>query len=319
MGTLPIGDGGSRKLPWENKERYVIGSGELGLLTELQMPRRGSIVPLPPDFLRCPTIASAIVSPARSGGEKHATELPAWTPEPLIELEPDGDSLDLEPSQLNPIVPSTRSADVHTPLFGQRARAGADLIWSLEEPARGDANAPQSLRGPTVDSAEDARPPILRGRNDWVGDAVPKGDLLPTEKTFVPGARAGKEAGPSTMPSLRVGSNGWGAQLSPVVADVETASAAHRIAAFSPGTRFRVAVDKGVMGLGITIKEIRGRFFVYRLQTLPDGSPGAAEVCTWVPVARALRYSSCRIPFSLSIFLFLSRSAFVHQYPKHYS
>ena len=59
---------------------------------------------------------------------------------------------------------------------------------------------------------------------------------------------------------------------------VETASAAERIAAFRPGTRFRVAVDKGLTGLGITVKEIRGRFFVYKLQALADGSPGAAEV-----------------------------------------
>lgn len=71
--------------------------------------------------------------------------------------------------------------------------------------------------------------------------------------------------------------------------DVETATAAGRIAGFRPGTRFRVAVDKGVTGLGITVKEIRGRFFVYRLQPLADGSPGAAEVRELVDRLREIR------------------------------
>lgn len=101
-------------------------------------------------------------------------------------------------------------------------------------------------------------------------------------------------------PPARAGSV-FGGGLASAARKVETASAAERIAAFRPGTRFRVAVDKGLTGLGVTVKEIRGRFFVYKLQTLADGSPGAAEV-------RTISLGTCRrfllVPGTSVLFLF---------------
>lgn len=225
-------------LPWESKAGYVMGSGELGLLNELQLPRRGASVALDPDFLRIPASREADGPPG------------AEAPGVL-----DGG--------LDAALAGSAEA---TPAFGARGHAG------IPDP---DGNTPgwkppdlSLIRSTSVD-------PVLKSKAISVDEVRRKGcDGLPDESGVGVGApRYGGEAdqeGEFDMSGLR-GVVAAGRR-------VETASSADRIARFPPGTRFRVAVDKGVTGLGITVKEIHGRFFVYRLQTLPDGSPGAAEV-----------------------------------------
>ncbi|CBJ25693.1 conserved unknown protein [Ectocarpus siliculosus] len=283
-------ENGLPKLPWEGKEkRYVIGSGELGLLNELQMPRRGAVVPLPVDFLRVPVGSSQPSTP------------PAPAAEPLIVLDPDGRSS--EPNQ----VPSPTLASVRGSVVWDGERGRGDPASSspgasfggrqFGSPAKNTPSvraSPTLLRNvgenqPTVEST-DAKPQMKvvggdRNGGERVGDSPGKEAWAigssGQRKKPVPTALRGEPIPANSRrtdsrPPARGGS-AWGAGAGGNAQKVETASAAERIANFRPGTRFRVAVDKGVTGLGITVKEIRGRFFVYKLQHLADGSQGAAE------------------------------------------
>lgn len=281
--ATPAGDSGQQRLPWEGKEeRYVVGPGELGLLNELQMPRRGAIVPLAHDFLRVPHGVNP-PSPVEAASQ------------PLIVLD-DDDRLGKPGRTFSPILPPSRDS---TTSNGNRDSS----VGSAEAtpkcrpppspvtrplPARVDVGLPFGPEErPPVDSSTDAKP-RLRVRGGDRSPALADYDSEEGEVREPRSSRKGKRiarsfggeqsvGGADAKPLARGGSV-WGGELSRAAHTVETASAAERIAAFRPGTRFRVAVDKGVTGLGITVKEIRGRFFVYRLQTLADGSQGAAEV-----------------------------------------
>lgn len=288
--AMSPGEIGLPRLPWEGKEkRYVIGSGELGLLNELQMPRRGAVVPLPEDFLRVPVGSSQPATP------------PATAAEPLIVLDPDGGSS--EPN----CVPSPTLASVRgSAVWDDESRRGDPASSSpgasfggrqFRSPAK---NKPPVKASPTLlrnvgesqatAESADAKPQmkVVGGdRNDGVrvGDSPGKeawaNRSSGQRKKSVPTALRGEPTPASRKGNSRPparGGSAWGAGTGSTALKVETASAAERIASFRPGTRFRVAVDKGVTGLGITVKEIRGRFFVYKLQSLADGSQGAAEV-----------------------------------------
>lgn len=239
-----------QKFPWETNTRYVIGSGELGMLSELQMPRRGSAVSLPPEFLRLP-----IPTGYAPDGEGNSPPTAAPTSQ-LIYLDDDvDDDYWREPSVevRADLAVNTTATTSSGGGAGSANRAQQTQQPALKDVTGGDSRTtalfePRYLSG-SIASA-DARP-HASGSNGRGG--VTGGTAAASTGTFL------------------------GAPITPV-RDVETASAADRIAAFRPGTRFRVAVDKGSTGLGITVKDIRGRFFVYRLQALPDGSPGAAEV-----------------------------------------
>lgn len=243
--TAWTSNNGQQKLPLKSDSgQYVVGSGELGLLAELQMPRRGGAVVLPEDFLRMPGTAASSATAGtqatafmeeRDGGESGASV------EPLIDLDFDdnigGHNDEFKSDQPGLVVPSTRSKN----------RVNAKLNFLGNHP---------------LEETEDR-------------SSREEGDCLGTGTEESSGDYADENQ------SLNETSHLWcGTQMAPAQ-DVETASAAERIAAFRPGTKFRVAVDKGVTGLGITVKDIGGRFFVYKLQTLPDGSPGAAEVSEW--------------------------------------
>ena len=293
-GTPGAGDSGQKKLPWEGKEaRYVIGSGELGLLNELQMPRRGSIVPLDRDFLRLPRRSVA----ATDGFESLESPLAG---EPLVPVKDDRRMS--EPGYLfSPIVPSARqpatwerdNSETSSMTLGDRppqppqppsqrpphrpppARAAIGLPGAPEENTlvgSADAKAEMKLAGGDNDSN-------ARAENSAAGERT-RGPRFRGKATLFQEDMRGQSTVRSAdaRPPVRAGSVFGGELASAAARKVETASAAERIAAFRPGTRFRVAVDKGLTGLGITVKEIRGRFFVYKLQALADGSPGAAEV-----------------------------------------
>lgn len=236
--TTWTSDNGQQKLPLESDSgRYVVGSGELGLLAELQMPRRGGSVVLPEDFLRMPGTApsSAIAGTSATAVIKERDgEEDGVSVEPLIDLDFDDDvgghEDEFKSDHPGSVVPSTRGNNrVNTKLNFPGSHP-------LEETEEG--------------SSREERDPLEESSGDYA----------------------------DANQSLHDTGHIWcGTQMAPAQ-DVETASAAERIAAFRPGTKFRVAVDKGVTGLGITVKDIGGRFFVYKLQALPDGSPGAAEV-----------------------------------------
>ncbi|CAM9306125.1 unnamed protein product [Hapterophycus canaliculatus] len=279
--ATPVEESGSQKLPWEGKEeRYVVGPGELGLLNELQMPRRGAVVPLAHDFLRVPT-------------GLNPPSLVAAASQPLTVLD-DDDRFGKPCRTFSPILPPSRGGAVsNTNREASASSAEATFDCRLPPspvtrslPARVDVRLPFGPgERPPVESAGEK--PRLRVRG---GDSNPalmdydsdEGKTRETRNTrpgkLIPRSLGGEQSIGSmdTKPPAR-GATVWGGELSRAAHKVETASAAERIAAFRPGTRFRVAVDKGVTGLGITVKEIRGRFFVYRLQTLADGSQGAAE------------------------------------------
>lgn len=288
--TPGAGDNGQKRLPWEGKEaRYVIGSGELGLLNELQMPRRGAIVPLDRDFLRLPNRS---VADSNLFGNLDPPPPPPPAPEPLLSL--DGvRRLGGSGRLFSPTAPSARTSaawkrDESTvvddrqpprPPSERPPAARATSVGLLGRPvedapvgsadARAQAKLPEGgSNSVRADKSEGERTREPRGR----GKATLFG-----ERTDVSGEPAICSADASASPPAGAGSL-FGGQLASAARQVETASAAEQIAAFRPGTRFRVAVDKGLTGLGITVKEIRGRFFVYKLQTLADGSPGAAEV-----------------------------------------
>lgn len=250
--TAPAVENGpseQQKLPWETKTRYVIGSGELGLLSELQMPKRGLAVALPPEFLRLPI-------PTGYAREGRDSPPPGAASNQLIDLNDD--------DHWEPSVGAIRTQNYRTEFYA-----------GVAANPRGDGTG-------SVTRVRQAQP-VSKGVR---GEDIRKVDGL-FEARDHPGSIAAADARPNASGSNGRGVMGGttaastgtflGAPITPV-RDVETASAAVRIAAFRPGTRFRVALDKGSTGLGITVKEIRGRFFVYRLQALPDGSPGAAEV-----------------------------------------
>lgn len=331
-------DGQPRRLPWERKESgYVIGSGELGLLNELQIPRRGAAVPLARGFLRLPSHS------ATSSGDSGVFEPPP-SMEPLVPVvdedlltrpgdplgaesvdQPDdrltdlpGDRLSEKPGGsrsgsssvlFSPMLPTTRGAvvwkrhsQVNTAGSTSDDRQSPSAVpstgvtgghpLSLEEnPAVGSAGG--SVQMQVRDGGED---------NVWVDGSADDKMRKPRsgrgQVTRFPRGLSGEPSDASVgagargrPPPARSGSVWVGDSASPAHI-VETASAAERITAFRPGTRFRVAVDKGLTGLGITIKEIRGRFFVYKLQTLADGSPGAAEVIEPATLSGTLLHTS---------------------------
>ena len=290
------GDNGHKKLPWEGKEaRYVIGSGELGLLNELQMPRRGAVVPLDRDFLRLPKSSIAAIE---GFGSRESPPLAA-AGEPLV---PAGDGRRMsEPGHLfSPVVPRPASAawkrDSETSSTASTLDDRPPQPPSLRPPpkARAAAGLPGRHGGDTaaVGSADAKAEGKTKGADSDSDSEGARTEKSAGERTLGPRVR-GKATlfqedmrGVSTVcsadarPPVKTGSVFGGELAGAASRKVETASAAERIAAFRPGTRFRVAVDKGLTGLGITVKEIRGRFFVYKLQALADGSPGAAEVRT---------------------------------------
>lgn len=292
--TAPgAGENGRKKvLPWEGKEaRYVIGSGELGLLNELQMPRRGAIVPLDRDFLRLPRHLFA------STDDFGNLESPRPAAEPLVPL---NDDVRLrEPGRrFSPILPSALNSAASERDSRSSGTVSTPDDWPPQPPLQRPPYRPPPARAAALHPEEDTlvgsadvRAQMKLPEGDG-SDSV-RADLGAGERTRGGRGRRGKATlfqedmrGHSTVrnadasPPVRTGSVFDAELLAGAARKVETASAAERIAAFRPGTRFRVAVDKGLTGLGITVKEIRGRFFVYKLQTLADGSPGAAEVRT---------------------------------------
>lgn len=265
---------GSPTLPWENTTRYVIGSGELGLLDELQKPRRGAVVPLATDFLRLPDSPSGV-----GNGVLLETE-------PLIIMDDNGDP-DMKPqAQLSPMVP------LLTARGGLRRKGngiskynneiGTPRATSLREPYNANAN-PNWNSDMLPVSNDDARLSVESSDSGWAGSRTEEatlGEVRNGRAILLPTAFA---EGPTvndlnSRPPVRGGYSGLNGEHLIPVRNIETASSAHRIATFRSGTKFRVAVDKGVTGLGITVKEVRDRFFVYKLKALADGSPGAAEV-----------------------------------------
>lgn len=244
--TAWTSDNGQQKLPLESDSgRYVVGSGELGLLAELQMPRRGGAVVLPEDFLRMPGLSTSSATagtPAtaviKKRGGQNASEEGGASVETLIDLDFDDDvgghENELKSDQPGSVVPSTRG--------NNRVNAKLNFLGSHPLEETDDRSARE------------------------------EGDRLGTDT-----GESSEDYADANQSLNETGHKWCGTQMAPAQ-DVETASAAERIAAFRPGTRFRVAVDKGVTGLGITVKDVGGRFFVYKLQALPDGSPGAAEV-----------------------------------------
>lgn len=273
--TSKLGTGGDvtpplQPLPWESKVGYVIGPGELGLLNELQLPRRGTIVTLAPDFLRLPPVRSS-----------------------------QGIDSPLSLSPLMPIAKGSRDAP------DQRGYGSGipNLVHDVHSTTRGrgahDEEIRDFLTGDDTESIKWTTSPDSDLESSSV--AVPVAADLGVQEESIsidevrrrPSLRLSVDAEESRLfrRSGRI-SHGYGFDppagrrhevTPPGRTVVETASSADRIARLPTGTRFRVAVDKGVTGLGITVKEIRGRFFVYRLQALADGSPGAAEVCpAWI-------------------------------------
>lgn len=317
-------DGQPRRLPWERKESgYVIGSGELGLLNELQIPRRGAAVPLARGFLRLPSRSATLSGdsgvsepppameplvpvvdedlltgsgdPLSTESDDHPDDRLKDLPGDRLSEQPGGDRSGSPGVLFSPMLATTRGAvvwkrhsQVNTAGSTSDDRQSRSAVTSVgvtgghplsleEHPPAGSAGG--SVQMQVRDSGED---------NVWVDSSEDDQMRKPrSSRGEVPRFPRGVSGDPSDgsvgagaggrPPPARSGSVWVGDSASPVHV-VETASAAERIAAFRPGTRFRVAVDKGLTGLGITIKEIRGRFFVYKLQTLADGSPGAAEV-----------------------------------------
>lgn len=313
--TAGEGENEHKKLPWEGKEaRYVIGSGELGLLNELQMPRRGAIVPLDRDFLRLPRRSVAAID--WFGTPESPLALGA---EPLVPVN-DGRRLS-EPGHLfSPVVPKNTSA--------ARKRDGdtSSTASTLDDrpsqpPSLRPLNRPPPARTVAGVPGRPEEEGILVGSADAkTGEKLPEGDSdgVRGEESAGERRRGLRVRGKATLfqedmrgqsavcsadarPPVKAGTVFGGELASAAARKVETASAAERIAAFRPGTRFRVAVDKGLTGLGITVKEIRGRFFVYKLQALADGSPGAAEVCTLSLARLTLSYMQVPDTSMLSI------------------
>lgn len=282
-----------KELPWESKAGYVMGQGELGLLNELQLPRRGAMVQLPADFLILPRP----FRPFEAVGAKPSRGLvPTISPiakkrtaaQTPVENTHDTVPPDIEGKRL--------SADKHTVDDGDGRSPGraGDIGGNDRDPAdpakftRIDPSL-SPLPLPTVDGVpvpQYSDPPLEEEVASI--DEVRRKPQLETqqgEQAEANRTRA-EERGRRKLLLDESGDSSslyenFGNVPSGFLAGrrkVETASSAERVAAFPPGTRFRVAVDKGATGLGITVKEIQGRFFVYRLQALPDGSPGAAEV-----------------------------------------
>lgn len=265
----PPEDSGSKRLPWENKARYIIGSGELGLLNELQLPRRGAVVTLAPGFLRLPLSPIVSLEPD-SKVEDDGTGTPP-TVEPLIYLDDDGGT---GPAQLSPIVPPSRGRVLKdggsVSHIDKVVGRGTTL---LEAAARAGAPRPHSLKGPYSTSMNARLQQQKRGRDDVRADNG-------AGKTREPYPKRGDVERESTRTNSKPEVGGGKTRRGRRVAlrNAGGDSSADRIAAYRPGTKFHVAVDKGVTGLGITVKELNGRFFVYGLQMLADGSPGSAEV-----------------------------------------
>lgn len=325
-------DIGQPRLPWGRKESgYVIGSGELGLLNELQIPRRGAAVPLARDFLRVPSQSVA------SSGDSGMFEPPPPAMEPLVPLIDEdrltgsGERLSERPDYRLSEQSGDRTSEQADGRLGSPSRlfspilpsARGSVVWkrhiqmdtadsTLDDRQPRSALRPVGVTGglpltpdehPAVGSAGDNFEMQVRGGgevNDRVDGSADEYKRKPHSSrgqvTRIPRCLGGEpsvEAGAGARPPPGRGGSGWVGDLASPAHVVETASAAERIAAFRPGTRFRVAVDKGLTGLGITIKEIRGRFFVYRLQTLADGSPGAAEVSEMLTFAGTLLHDGC--------------------------
>lgn len=336
-------NGLAQKLPWESTERYVIGSGELGLLNELQMPRRGSVVSLSPEFLRVPppppflalTTAAAPEAAAADGFEEDNSQEAPPCVEPLIHLGgyKDDDNDSVEPVHLSPIVRPSDDDDDPAGARGGRAGGSEERVgWQHPlatpssvmsspvmpssvkpsakpsarpsiKPATAVFTPPRALPELSYGGAETKTPKNGRGTAWGAGDndnddddvggwnksgggaqgfSRRRAERARRDLVRDPAAAVVGSADASGPPLLRGGQprrKGPGAATESA-RNVETASAADRIAAYRPGTRFHVAVDKGAIGLGITVKDICGRFFVYRLQALADGSPGSAEVST---------------------------------------
>eukprot|EP00903_Cladosiphon_okamuranus_P005644 g5610.t1 len=285
------GDSGHKKLPWEGKEaRYVIGPGELGLLNELQMPRRGAIIPLDRDFLRLPKRSDAAIDGSGKPDSPLSLGAEALVPES------DERQMSEHGHLFSPIVAKNTSAarkrdsetsSTTSTLDDRKSQPPQLRPPHRPPPGRAAAGIPgRPEEDDTLVSSADAKAWEKLPGGDSDGG---RGDKSAVERT--PGLRVRGKAslfqedmrGQSTVcsadatPPVKAGRVFGGELASAAARKVETASAAERIAAFRPGTRFRVAVDKGLTGLGITVKEIRGRFFVYKLQALADGSPGAAE------------------------------------------
>lgn len=235
-------NGHTQRLPWDpkvSKAGYVMGSGELGLLNELQLPRRGSVVALAPDFLRVPRVeerGDPLTAALRDGGS-HGREVAA------------------DASSATRI--STPSSDgnqvIDHPLGTEYTK------WK----SANQMNEPSTLVAPASDSKV-IRVAEVRRRPQEGQSTTQGADVWETA------SRRGRSPGGHEFLGLR--------DVIATGRHIENASSADRIAQFPPGTRFRVAVDKGETGLGVTVKEIQGRFFVYRMVPLPDGSLGAAEV-----------------------------------------
>lgn len=290
-------------LPWEAKAGYVMGPGELGLLNELQLPRRGAIVPLPQDFLRLPPSLLRDVALPEGVRRAEGGLLPcmstiqsrgdAWNGEEELggrnmikfertssEGDDDGDDADsptdrvdnngvtdpfrmtrIDP-KLAPLTPSpvklVPSRDPHL-----EDETGSGQKPPIDRERREDEEAGEKRSQEVMNAASNDGRSSINSRN---------GFNCSRQAAELPDSSIGK------MNTFVDNTMQGYCDIVTAGQKVETASSADRIAAFMPGTRFRVAVDKGVTGLGITVKEIQGHFFVYRLQALADGSPGAAQV-----------------------------------------
>lgn len=312
-----------KQLPWETKAGYVMGPGELGLLNELQLPRRGAIVPLPPDFLRIPPPLRALEG---RGASSEGLQLKFSPIETRRVTRPRGENgLDMTFFDVQQSKSSDKNVDEdgghHPPDEGDGGSGGGGGGDSVDPAKRTRVDpslAPLAL--PPADMAP-LRDPLMEEEIASV-DEVRRKPLLETdgvEEVHAEDKRPRKVLDAAETLGRSSDRNSWPEQngdgplyssfgsmrgIVGAVRKVDMATSADRIAALPPGTRFRVAVDKGVTGLGITVKEIQGRFFVYRLQTSPDGSPGAAQVrsrCSlfaiwrapWVGVSALVRFP-CR-------------------------
>ncbi|CAM9409407.1 unnamed protein product [Choristocarpus tenellus] len=185
---------------------YIMHSGELSILNELQLPRRGSRIALHPEFLRIPSGGTAAATPCSPAGEDVFVGIRTDPP------------------------PDQRGS------FDRSVSWSSNLLKTHHTPEQGEGEV-------WVGGAEGL---MLPGKSDWSAGSITTGNR--TE---------------------------WDSGTS---AAVLTASSFEVVSAFPPGTCYRVAVDKGVTGLGIMLKLVGRRFVIYGLQPLADGSPGGAEV-----------------------------------------